>query len=126
MRSRTEPVARPSVDAARTGSSPGCDVVIVGASVDPYVRFTTHPNAALARSTNAGVTPAPPDDTRRRLATEDGENAGASISPTKNVGGPIMKVIRSRSINSSAAVGSHFAMSTLFIGTTPGTVTPLS
>ena len=37
-----------------------------------------------------------------------------------------MNVMRSLSITRSASDGSHFAMSTVFIGTTPGTVMPLS
>ncbi len=83
------------------------------------MRFTVQRSAALAAAANAGVTPAPPDDTKRRLSTACDEKSGAFINPTKNVGGPIMNVMCSRSITRSASDGSHFAMSTVFIGTTP-------
>ena len=72
------------------------------------------------------MTPAPPLDTSRRLATRSAEKPGADISETKNVGGPIMKVTRSRSIRSSACSGSQRAISTLVNGTTPGSVMPFN
>ncbi len=95
-------------------------VATVGASVDPYVRFTTAPNRCDASSTNATLTPAPPLDTSRRLATRSAAKPGACISPTKNVGGPTMNVTRSRSMSSSATSGSQRAMNTVRNGTTPG------
>ena len=88
----------------------------VGASVDPYVRLTVQPSFALASSTNAAVTPAPPEDTSRNDATAALENVAAPISPMKNVGGPIMNVMRSRSMIRNASSGSHRAIITDFIG----------
>ena len=44
----------------------------------------------------------------------------------KNVGGPIMNVMCSRSMMRSASSGSHRAISTDFIGTAPGSRTPFS
>ena len=75
-----------------------------------------------ASSTNATLTPAPPDETSRRLSTRAGAKPGACISDTKNVGGPTMNVTRSRSIRSSAVSGSHRAMKTLRNGVAPGSV----
>ena len=112
--------------AANAKSSPACAVVTVGASVDPYVRFTTQPSRSAASATNAAVTPAPPHDTRRNDSTRAGAKPGAPINPTKNVGGPIMNVMPSRSMRDSASSGSQRAMSTHFIGTTAGSSTPLS
>jgi len=80
----------------------------------------------LASSTNAGVTPAPPLDTSRRLATRCARNPGVSMREMKNVGGPIMKVIAAVSMISSAASGSQRAMRLTRIGTTPGSSTALS
>ena len=101
-------------------------VVTVGASVEPYVRFTRAPNASPACSTKAAVTPAPPLEIRRRLSTRRGAKPGADMRPTKNVGGPIMNVMRSRSMVASASSGLHFAMSEARIGSAPGISTALS
>ena len=90
------------------------------------MRFTVQPSTRVASSTNAGVTPAPPDDTSRSDATRSGRKPAAPINVTKNVGGPIMNVMRSASMIRSASSGSQRAMSTTFIGTTPGSSTPLS
>ena len=101
--------------------------MIVGTSVEPYVRFTRAPNARrrLGRRTPA-PTPAPPLEIRRRLATRCGAKPGACIIETKNVGGPTMNVTRSRSMSVSAASGSQRAMKTVRNGTTPGNVMPFS
>ena len=48
------PVGCPSVVRTRTSSSPACAVVTVGASVEPYVRFTTAPNTSVASATKSG------------------------------------------------------------------------
>ena len=101
-------------------------VAIVGASVEPYVRLTTAPSVADASSTNATLTPAPPDEISRNVATRSGAKPGARMSDTKKVGGPTMNVTCSRSIRSSASSGSQRAMNTVRNGTTPGSVTPLS
>ena len=81
---------------------------------------------ADASATNASLTPAPPLEIRRRLATRSVEKPGACIIERKNVGGPTMNVTRSRSMRSSACSGSQRAMNTVRNGTTPGSVTPFS
>src|SRR5437764_1007429 len=86
MRTSTSPVGRPSVSRALSGGSPAWLVVTVGASVEPYVRLTTAPKSALACSTNADVTPAPPDEMRRSDRTRSAENPPAAIRVTKDGG----------------------------------------
>ena len=97
----------------------------VGASVEPYVRLTTQSNAAAARSTNAGLTLAPPVEIRRSDVVRSGV-APAAMRSMKNVGGPIMNVTRSRSISVSAARGSHRSINTTRIPAAAGNSTPFS
>ena len=89
------------------------------------MRLTTAPNASRACSTNAGVTPAPPEEMRRSDRTRSAENRAADMRVTKNVGGPIMKLMRSSAMIPSASPGSHLSMRTVRIPATPGSSTPL-
>ena len=108
---------------ARSGGSPACQVETTGASVDPYVRFTTAPNASPACSTNAGVTPAPPHEISRIVATASWLKLGAAIIVWKNVGGPIMNVTPSLRTRSTARSGDHRSMSTEVSPPAPGCIT---
>jgi hypothetical protein len=65
-------------------------VATVGASVEPYARFTTAPSSLRARSTKAGVTSAPPQDSSRSELVRCDAKEGSSISARKKVGGPTM------------------------------------
>ena len=101
-------------------------MVTVGASVEPYVRLTVQSNASVASSTNADVTPAPPLEMSRSDATRSRENPEWAIRSTKKVGGPIMNVMRSRSMRRSACSGSHRAMNTARMRDARGRRHPLS
>ncbi len=63
------------------------------------------PSASDVDARNAGVTPDPPQEIRRSERTASDVNPGAFTNDTKNAGGPIMNVISSRSMISSAADG---------------------
>ncbi len=89
------------------------------------MRFTTAPNAADARSTNALVTPAPPHEISCIDATASGEKLGAAIIVWKKVGGPIMNVTRSRSTKSMARSGDQRSISTDVRPPAPGSITAL-
>ena len=89
------------------------------------MRLTTAPNAADAASTNAGVTPAPPQEIRRNVATRSELKVDADIIVWKNVGGPVITVTPSAAIRSSAASGDHLAMSTEHMPPAPACMTAL-
>ena len=77
-------------------------------------------------STKAGLTEAPPVDTRRRLRTLSGRNAPDAAICEKNTGGAPMNDTRSPSMQARARSGSHAAMSTVGIPAVAGISTPLS
>ena len=111
---------------ARSTLSWGPEVVTVGASVDPYVRLTRHPNDSLVASTNAGLTEAPPVETSRRLRTLSRPKPADPAICEKNTGGAPMNDTCSSSIRRTASSGSHAAMSTVGIPAIAGMSTPLS
>ena len=65
----------------------------VGASVDPYVRFTprAEPRLGFLDERRAHARAAARDQAAARRPVS-GVKPGASMSPTKNVGGPTMNV----------------------------------
>ena len=77
-------------------------------------------------ATKAGVTGAPPLDTRRSVPTRSVRNPPAPTRLTKKVGGPAMKEIRSASIRSTACSGSQRAMRTEVIPVAAGRSTPFN
>ncbi len=102
-------------------------VVTVGASVEPYVRFTRQPNARAVSSTKAGVTEAPPLETRRTDETSTpGPSARARAIAMKKVGGPARNEMLSLATRASACSGSKRRTRTDRSPAAPGTSTPLS
>ena len=102
-------------------------VVTVGASVEPYVRFTRQSKVRAVSSTKAGVTDAPPLDTSRIEDTSvPGPSARARAMAMKKVGGPARKEMRSRATSASACSGSKRRTRTERRPAAPGTRTPLS
>ena len=127
MRSSTAPTARPSVSRAFSNGSSSVLVVTVGASVEPYVRFTRQSKVRAVSSTKAGVTDAPPLDTSRTEAmSAPGRSARARAMAMKKVGGPARNEMRSRSTSANACSGSKRRTSTERRPAAPGTRTPLS
>jgi hypothetical protein len=76
-------------------------------------------------STNAGLTDAPPVETRRRLCTRSRPNAADPAIWEKKTGGAPMNDTRSSSILRTPSSGSHAAIRTVGIPAVAGMRTPL-